>query len=236
MLRVVFQESPVKYEPQSISRELKWTKSRDRFDPITPEEFFFSVFWADFHEVNIHSCVLFFCFFYSGTKVTSDAVREQHQFGSVCCSFKVFFFSLIWVNLFSFVQNTFFLSNERDIHLLRCKLENSFNECLSQVWREINGLCQWFQFRFAFFSSFILFWLFHFKHKPLNFISFRWKFCLVCFFYLPFLDLVWSFVLLFFQRKTCSADKRSQVKQKQLLNIWERLKLTICGPMLVEIR
>lgn len=167
--------------------ELRWTKVRERFD-LLPQKSFLSRF-----KVNVY-LFLVGDLFWRGTKVISDANWEQRHvwLGMPLC----FVFSF-WV-IFYFVLNILFLSKGLDFYLLKCKLQTGHNECLSQVWRGINGLCSWFQFRFAFFSSF-LFWLFRFEHKPLNFISFCWKFCLVCFFFLfTFLDLVWNFVLLFF--------------------------------------
>lgn len=90
------------------------------------------------------------------------------------------------------------------------------------------------------FSSFLLFWLFLFEHKPLNFISFCWKFCLVCFFfYLPFFFRIWFEVLFCcFSRSEAAVLMKDPWKSFywRLLNILDGLKLTICGPIIVETR
>lgn len=55
VLMVSCQESPAEYEPQS-KKELRWTKGRERFDPLIPKSCFF----------------LFVFFVRRGTKIISD--------------------------------------------------------------------------------------------------------------------------------------------------------------------
>lgn len=105
----LYLKSPVENHPQSTSRELRRTKDRERFDLITPEEFF----WADLQgEFTFFLFVSFgfilllffwFVFVWKGTMATSDADREQHHSGSVCLLVLFFSFSHFELLCFPFV-------------------------------------------------------------------------------------------------------------------------------------
>lgn len=68
----------------------------------------------------------------------TESNNTQAQFAYLFC-FVVLFFSFINFKLLLFGFS--FLSRGLDFYLLTCKLQTCFNECLSQVWRDINGLC-----------------------------------------------------------------------------------------------
>lgn len=55
-----------------------------------------------------------------------------------------------------------------------------------------------FSLDLLYFSSFLLFWLFHFDRKTIKFYFLLLKVLFGFLFLFTFLDLVWSFVLLFF--------------------------------------